>query len=76
MTARFRLIAGPNGSGKTTLTRMLAEDYAVNLYTMLNADDFFDNSSSQMRHVASYSAEDGMKKTTDELPEWFKRFII
>ena len=41
MTARFRLIAGPNGSGKTTLTRMLAEDYAVNLYTMLNADDFF-----------------------------------
>jgi predicted ABC-type ATPase len=38
---RFRLIAGPNGSGKTTLMRQLRDDYAVNFYTVLNADDIF-----------------------------------
>lgn len=41
MTRRFRMIAGPNGSGKSTLTAWLARDYAVNFYTMLNADDVF-----------------------------------
>jgi predicted ABC-type ATPase len=41
MTKRFRVIAGPNGSGKTTLAAWLARDYAVNFYTMLNADDVF-----------------------------------
>ena len=39
MTSRFRMVAGPNGSGKTTLVGWLARDYAVNFYTMLNADD-------------------------------------
>ena len=38
---RFRLIAGPNGSGKSTLMRQLRDDYAVNFYTVLNADDIF-----------------------------------
>lgn len=38
---RFRLIAGPNGSGKSTLMRQLCADYAVNFYTVLNADDIF-----------------------------------
>ena len=38
MTSRFRMVAGPNGSGKTTLVGWLARDYAVNFYTMLNAD--------------------------------------
>ena len=41
MTSRFRMVAGPNGSGKTTLVSWLARDYAVNFYTMLNADDLF-----------------------------------
>ena len=41
MTKRFRMVAGPNGSGKSTLVAWLAHDYAVNFYTMLNADDVF-----------------------------------
>ena len=41
MTNRFRMVAGPNGSGKSTLAAWLARDYAVNFYTMLNADDVF-----------------------------------
>ena len=41
MTKRFRMIAGPNGSGKSTLANLLCRDYAVNFYTMLNADDIF-----------------------------------
>ena len=41
MTKRFRMIAGPNGSGKSTLVAWLEKDYAVNFYTMLNADDMF-----------------------------------
>lgn len=41
MTPRFRMVAGPNGSGKTSLVARLAGDYAVNFYTMLNADDVF-----------------------------------
>ena len=41
MTMRFRMVAGPNGSGKSTLVAWLARDYAVNFYTMLNADDVF-----------------------------------
>ena len=35
------MVAGPNGSGKTTLMRRLAGDYAVNFYSILNADDIF-----------------------------------
>ena len=41
MTRRFRMVAGPNGAGKSTLTAWLTKDYAVNFYTMLNADDVF-----------------------------------
>ena len=41
MTPRFRMIAGPNGSGKSTLTALLRNDYAVNFYTLLNADEIF-----------------------------------
>lgn len=41
MTKRFRMIAGPNGSGKSTLVGLLRRNYAVNFYTMLNADDIF-----------------------------------
>lgn len=41
MTPRFRIIAGPNGSGKTTLCARLTAEFAVNFYTMLNADALF-----------------------------------
>lgn len=41
MTKRFRMVAGPNGSGKSTLTALLRNDYAVNFYTLLNADNIF-----------------------------------
>ncbi|MBQ3288330.1 MAG: hypothetical protein IJH50_02835 [Kiritimatiellae bacterium] len=41
MIRRFRMVAGPNGSGKTTLVGWLTRDYAVNFYTVLNADDVF-----------------------------------
>lgn len=41
MTKRSRMIAGPNGSGKSTLASLLRHNYAVNFYTMLNADDIF-----------------------------------
>ena len=41
MTKRFRIVAGPNGSGKSTLVSYLTQDYAVNFYMMLNADDVF-----------------------------------
>ena len=41
MTKRFRIVAGPNGSGKSTLAAWLMRDYAVNFYTMLNADDVY-----------------------------------
>lgn len=39
MVRRFRMIAGPNGSGKSTLVSRLCNDYAVNFYDFLNADD-------------------------------------
>lgn len=39
MIRRFRMIAGPNGSGKSTLVKRLRDEFAVNFYTFLNADD-------------------------------------
>ncbi|MCR5413503.1 MAG: hypothetical protein K6F50_02085 [Kiritimatiellae bacterium] len=41
MVKRFRMIAGPNGSGKSTLVRWLQDDYKVNFYSFVNADDIF-----------------------------------
>lgn len=41
MIKRFRLIAGPNGSGKSTLVKWLSEDFRVNFYTFVNADEIF-----------------------------------
>ena len=85
MMKRFRMVAGPNGSGKSTLVSMLARDYAVNFYTMLNADDvfaevrrsrafFFDNSGKEMRYLAAYSAPDGFTfhVRESEFPRWFR----
>lgn len=47
---RFRMVAGPNGSGKSTLMHRLAEDYAVNFYDVLNADDIF----AEVRRTGAY----------------------
>ena len=52
MTKRFRMVAGPNGSGKTTLAARLARNYAVNFYTMLNADDVF----ADVKRTGAFSA--------------------
>ena len=41
MVKRFRVIAGPNGSGKSTLVKRLRDDYSVNFYSFVNADDIF-----------------------------------
>lgn len=52
MTPRFRMIAGPNGSGKTTLYERLASEFAVNFYTMLNADRMFAQASANRTILA------------------------
>lgn len=41
MVKRFRMIAGPNGSGKSTLVKRLTEDFKINFYTFVNADEIF-----------------------------------
>ena len=51
MVKRFRMIAGPNGSGKSTLVRRLRDDYRVNFYTFVNADDIF----AQVLKTGAYS---------------------
>ena len=51
MVKRFRMIAGPNGSGKTTLVERLRNDYSVNFYTFVNADDIF----AQVLRTGAYS---------------------
>jgi len=45
------MIAGPNGSGKSTLVRRLADDYCVNFYSFVNADDIF----AQVARTGAYS---------------------
>ena len=57
MIRRFRMVAGPNGSGKTTLVGWLIRDYAVNFYTMLNADDVFARVMETRRMFAPFPVE-------------------
>lgn len=58
---RFRMIAGPNGSGKSTLVKRLRDDYSVNFYTFVNADDIF----AQVARTGAYSPKFPVSK--DEL---------
>lgn len=51
MVKRFRMIAGPNGSGKSTLVKRLRDDYRVNFYTFVNADDIL----AQVSETGAYS---------------------
>ena len=57
MTKRLRMIAGPNGSGKSTLMRRLSEDYAVNFYDFLNADDIFAEVSRSLAYQPMFSVD-------------------
>ena len=75
MVKRFRMIAGPNGSGKSTLVKRLRDDYSVNFYSFVNADDIFalvaktgayspkfpvfDNSGAEMLFLGEYDRESG-----------------
>ena len=61
MVKRFRMIAGPNGSGKPTLVKRLHDDYSVNFYTFVNADDIF----AQVAQTGAYSPKFPVSK--DEL---------
>lgn len=61
MVKRFRMIAGPNGSGKSTLVKRLRDDYSVNFYTFVNADDIF----VQVARTGAYSPKFPVSK--DEL---------
>lgn len=58
MTKRFRMIAGPNGSGKSTLTNLLRKDYAVNFYTVLNADVIFAEVSNSLSLLSPIPVEE------------------
>ena len=51
MVKRFRMIAGPNGSGKSTLVQRLRDDYSVNFYTFVNADEIL----AQVSQTGAYS---------------------
>mgnify|MGYP002508369760 CR=1 FL=1 len=59
MTKRFRMVAGPNGSGKSTLTALLRNDYAVNFYTLLNADNIFAEVSKSLSLLSPIPIEQG-----------------
>jgi len=51
LAKRFRMIAGPNGSGKSTLVARLRDDFQVNFYSFVNADDIL----VQLRETGAYS---------------------
>lgn len=78
MIKRFRMIAGPNGSGKSTLTVRLAQDYAVNFYTMLNADDVFARVKQSRAYFAPFPIDGealaGYAERTDYADAEKKRF--
>ena len=90
MTKRFRMIAGPNGSGKSTLTALLRNDYMDKVIarakrSLGNIKEalpycsrafFFDNSSIEMEFLAEYSQENGMSVKSDDLPDWFKAYVL
>ena len=61
MVKRFRMVAGPNGSGKSSLVRRLRDDYRVNFYSFVNADDIFE----QVLKTGAYSPKFPVSK--DEL---------
>ena len=67
MVRRFRMIAGPNGSGKSTLVRRLRDDYSVNFYDFLNADDIIES----VRQTGAYLPRFPLGQ--DELTDYAER---
>ena len=67
MVRRFRMIAGPNGSGKSTLVKRLRDDYSVNFYDFLNADEIIE----AVRRAGAYSPRFPVGQ--DELTDYAKR---
>lgn len=61
------MIAGPNGSGKSTLVRRLRDDYSVNFYDFLNADDIIES----VRQTGAYSPRFPLEQ--DELTDYAER---
>ncbi len=61
------MIAGPNGSGKSTLVRRLRDDYSVNFYDFLNADDIIES----VRRTGAYSPRFPLEQ--DELTDYAGR---
>jgi len=57
MIPRLRMLAGPNGSGKSTLASQLHDDYAVNLYTFLNADLLFAEISKTLKTACPFAID-------------------
>lgn len=67
MVKRFRMIAGPNGSGKSTLVQRLRDDYSVNFYTFVNADEIL----AQVSQTGAYSPKFPVSK--EELVRYAER---
>ena len=67
MVKRFRMIAGPNGSGKSTLVQRLRNDFSVNFYTFVNADEIL----AQVSRTGAYSPKFPVSK--DELVRYAER---
>ena len=61
------MIAGPNGSGKSTLVRRLRDDYSVNFYDFLNADDIIES----VRQTGAYLPRFPVEQ--DELADYAER---
>jgi len=51
------MVAGPNGSGKSTLVKRLREEFAVNFYEFLNADDILADVSSSLAYSPRFPIE-------------------
>jgi len=67
MVRRFRMVAGPNGSGKSTLVKRLREDYSVNFYDFLNADDIY----ASVQRTGAYTPR--FPLSSDELLSYVER---
>jgi len=59
LVKRFRMIAGPNGSGKSTLVTRLRDDFRVNFYSFVNADDIL----AQLLETGAYSPKFPVSKS-------------
>ncbi len=74
MTKHFRMVAGPMDKVIARAKRSL-----VNIKKALpycSRAFFFDNSSMEMEFLAEYSQENDMSVKSDNLPDWFKSYVL